>query len=145
MLSQLTQLKETGIWIIELPKSSIRHYINEANDRINYTFINSKGKRCLDGDYIEKADWQILGTITPDNISFDPEPYLERVTCRYDVPQRVAGFMDVECFRNYSTEQQYGKAFGCFKENSANESLYTLLNSCGIEVDNKLHLALIKK
>lgn len=55
--------------------------------------------------------YSILGTVTKDTIDFDPTPFVEKVKIRVEIPQRAAGFLDSEQFRNYAIENQYGNSF----------------------------------
>lgn len=122
MLSQLTQLKDTGIHIEKLP--------DDATDvRIRFgRFVTYRRKN---SSFVIKYndEYTPIGFIAPDNISFDPASYLESGHFQMD-----------EYWRDYTIKE--GGNLGCY---TSQESFYTLLNSCGIEIDNKLHLALIKQ
>lgn len=125
MNSQLTQLKETGIYILELPISAtdIQLHKQGATDDLCITYY-IEGVGIAQIAYPGKSgDWQLLGTITSDLISFDPAPYF----------QNEYGF-----YRDYRTIDLY-------PFDNPTESFRSLLTICSIEVANKLHLALIKK
>lgn len=146
MLSQLTQLKDTGIYVIEVPEYCKNFQLNEdefGNNDILFSDVTDNSKHGSGWSYElpEHHKWQILGTITSDNISFDPAPYIDK--CNVYFPDTW------EVYRDYTRPfLEPNKVTGEFRQekycDTPDESFYTLLNSCGIEIDNKLHLALIK-
>jgi hypothetical protein len=118
MKDQLTPLKETDIYIVEVLKDAIDFQIE--NNKLEYWNDyegNNPDKDNWVGIQLPEGNWQILGTITSDSISFDPALYLEKeiVDIFYE------GF---EMYRDYMDDP------GTFIIDPE-ESFRSLLTSCG--------------
>lgn len=102
MKDQLTPLKQTGIYISEIPANGTPLNIKYPDNLIQ----------------IDKEFYEILGTITSDIISFDPAPYLESKVVNF------VGRGKALMYRDYMNDEETFL-------HSETESFYSLLNSCG--------------
>lgn len=128
----MTQLNPTKLHAIEVPENS--QYYSVSGGMLSYdpdkNSQHGTWEHCKIG---QREFFQILGTITPNEISFDVEGYTEKILIDYPVAVRAAGL--IRCIRhmNYSEENQYEHS--C--ENST-DSFRSLLSANGITDYKKL-------
>jgi len=122
-----------SILLIEVPEDA-KDFKNLVDIAIHWE-SESKGK----GQYfLPKGFYTILGTIRNGKPDFDVEPYVESITVRTEVPARVEGYLDLQCYKNYMKEPQYENAFI-----NPIHSFTSLLQSK--EVDMSKHYLVIEK
>lgn len=126
----LTKITDT-LFCVEVPMDAVN--IEVRRNLISNWLIGYKVLIHLPLDKFE-----LLGYCTDKEISFEVDEFIEKVTCRYEVPQRAAGFIDVQCYKNYMVENQYGNAFPYHKENCKDLSFRSLLLSKGLYWDNPM-------
>lgn len=121
MKNQLTPLKETGIYILELPIGATDIFIGKFDECPIVGFKTPtmpEDLACL-FKKIDSIDYTILGTITSDSISFDPSPYLDKA--KYEHP--------TDKWRDY--EIGAAPAGFNYRCQTASASFRSLLTSCG--------------
>lgn len=138
MKNQLTPLKETGIYIVEVRENYYDFSVTNDNrmeyssDRKASPFSGLTDKETVKIDtsnYIGNLkDLKILGTISKDLISFDPAPYLDK--CNVYFSETNGGYRDY-------TKAIIGthRRTGEFRQNeycsTPESSFRSLLTSCG--------------
>lgn len=77
----MKELKDSGLIAIEVPDISYNHYVEVDMDGltwyIGFLFKDENGQ--VDGDHIIiNGNYDVVGWCTADDISFDPEPFIEK-------------------------------------------------------------------